>query len=70
MYFICFNNDLYTFYIVNFLGKPVPAIPAAKATDTKAAASKPGTSAKPKVTVVEPKKDESDDSDDSDDEVN
>lgn len=49
-------------------GKPVPAIPAAKATDSKAAATKPGTSAKPKVTVVEPKKDESDDSDDSDDE--
>ncbi|WOH02056.1 hypothetical protein DCAR_0521444 [Daucus carota subsp. sativus] len=49
-------------------GKPVPAIPAAKATESKAAATKPGSSAKPKVTVVEPKKDESeDDSDDSDD---
>lgn len=46
-------------------GKPIPAD---KATDSKAAASKPATSAKPKVTVVEPKKDESDDSDDSDEE--
>lgn len=49
-------------------GKTVPAIPAGKATDSKAAATKPGASTKPKVTVVEPKKDESDDSDDSDEE--
>lgn len=49
-------------------GKPVPAIPAAKATESKAAVAKPGSSAKGKVTVVEPKKEDSedDDSDDSD----
>ncbi|KAL1819038.1 hypothetical protein ACET3Z_013907 [Daucus carota] len=47
-------------------GKPVADVQAAVPAKSKAAAAKEGTSAKPKVTLVDPKKEDSDDSEDSD----
>ncbi|KAK1373518.1 Histone deacetylase HDT1 [Heracleum sosnowskyi] len=46
--------------------KPVAEVEAAVPAKSKAAATKPGTSAKPKVTLVDPKKQDSDDSESSD----
>lgn len=63
------------FEYFTFSGKPVADVQAAVPAKSKAAAAaKEGTSAKPKVTLVDPKKEDSDDSEDSDedsdDEVN
>lgn len=58
-------------FLCFFTGKPVPDVSVADPAKSKDVSKKPATaavSAKPKVTLVEPKKDESDDVDDSDDE--
>lgn len=58
---------------VSLSGKVVPDVQVANPTKSKDAAKKPVSATKPKVTLVDPKKEESheeEDSDDSDEELN